>query len=320
MKPMRNTIIPISLLAMLLLGLALTACLPWLRSAGQGAAPTPDAEATQQAALLATQAAQPSPTPVPPTATPAPPTYTPVPPTDTPVPPIKAPVPPTATRKPTATPLPATDTPTPALPTDTPVPTNTPAPTRPPATPTQAVSAAEQHMQQGFGYFEQEAWDQAIAEFDEAVRLDPQLGLAYLGLGYSYALGPGDMARAIPALEKYLQLVPDAENRAEVQADIGLMRQQLASVGPCCPAMEPGKGLLWLENFVGEPLQVDFGTQFGTQAYQVPAKQGDVSGCLCLLQDGGHYILVVKTFTAEGRWELDIVPGQTVHFPLRYAP
>jgi tetratricopeptide (TPR) repeat protein len=181
------------------------------------------------------------------------------------------------------------------------------------------MSPAEQHARQGFNYLDEKTWDKAIAEFEEAIRLDPQFAIAYLGLGYSYALGPGDLAKAIPALEKYLQLEPNAENRADIEADISAMRAQMASIGPCCPSAESGKGLLWIENFVGEPLQVDFGTNLGTQAYEVPAKQGDVSGCLCLSSDAGHYILVVKTMTHQGRWELDIAPGQITHFPLRYA-
>lgn len=290
MKPVCAPIAAPGLVAALALCLALTAC----------AAPTPDTAATQQAARLATQAAQPSPTPVLPTATPAPPTATPKP-SDTPVPP-------TATRTPTRTPVPPTPTRSPS-----------PTPTPPPPTPTPAVSPAEPRVTQGFEYLDEEAWDKAIVEFEEAIRLDPQFAIAYLGLGYSYAFGPGDYAKAVQALEKYLQLEPDAEHRADIESDIKLMRDQMASVGPCCPTAGSGKGLLWIENFVGEPLLVDFGTNLGTQAYEVPAKQNDVSGCLCLSTDAGHYVLVVKTFTHEGRWELDIVPGQVTHFPLRYA-
>ena len=57
---------------------------------------------------------------------------------------------------------------------------------------------------------DQERWDEAIAQFQEAIRLDPGFGFAYLGLGYGYAFGPGDLAQAIEALEKYLQLEPNA--------------------------------------------------------------------------------------------------------------
>jgi hypothetical protein len=79
-------------------------------------APTPDIEATVQAAIMATQAAQPTETPVPPTHTP----------TSSPEP--------TGTSAPTETPIPA---PTRTLtPTHTPVPTATPAPTDTPVPPT----------------------------------------------------------------------------------------------------------------------------------------------------------------------------------------
>jgi hypothetical protein len=95
--------------ALLLLCLALAGC---------SGAPTPDAEADQQTPAAATQAAQPTDTPVPSTDTPVPPTDTPVPPTDTPVPPTDTPVPPSDTPAPTDTLAPPTDTPVP--PTETP--------------------------------------------------------------------------------------------------------------------------------------------------------------------------------------------------------
>ena len=142
-----------------------------------------------------------------------------------------------------------------------------------------------------------------------------------MGLGYAYALGLNDMARSIENLETFLRLVPDAENRPQVEADIQMMREAMADqplIGPCCPVAQPGKGLLWVENFVGEPLQTDIGTNMGTTFYEIPAKQGDVSGCLCLEMDPGHYVLIVKTFTHSGNFEFDIAEGQITHFPLRY--
>ena len=103
-----------------------------------GGTSTPDVAATVQAAVAATQAAQPTEepptpkptdtlvptaTPLPPTATPLPPTATPIPPTDTPVPPTATPIPPTATPvPPMATPVPPTPTPVPVQSTATSVP------------------------------------------------------------------------------------------------------------------------------------------------------------------------------------------------------
>jgi len=129
----------IYLIALLLLCITVSAC---------ASTPTPDVEATEQAALAATQAAQPTDTPVPPTDTPVPstntptPTDTPVPPTDTPTP-TDTPVPPTDTPTPTDTPIPPTDTPAP--PTDTPTPAATATPTvtaPPPPTATPDIGAS----------------------------------------------------------------------------------------------------------------------------------------------------------------------------------
>jgi hypothetical protein len=260
---------------------------------------------------------EPTPTPVPPTDTP-----TPVPPTDTPtsVSPTDTPLPPTDTPTPvppTDTPVPPTDTPVP--PTDIPVPpTDTPAPAAPAPTPTPtpATSSAEEHFEKGFEYFQQEKWDEAIAEFQEAVRLDPDFALACMALGYSY-VNKGEFEQAIEALEKYLQLEPGAENRAQVESDIQQMRAILAqppSTGPCCQPLQAGKGQIWFINYVGEIVRADIGPNY----YEIPPKQGDVDGCLCPQLDPGHYEAILKTGWGELRTEIDVVAGQTLQFPLSY--
>jgi len=117
------------LILLTLMSLLLAAC---------NGTPTPDVEATVQAAVAATQTAQPTEEPpmpkptdtpvpmatlIPPTATPIPPTDTPILPTATSVPPTDTPVPPTATPvPPPATPIPSTATPVPVQPTATSVP------------------------------------------------------------------------------------------------------------------------------------------------------------------------------------------------------
>jgi tetratricopeptide (TPR) repeat protein len=248
---------------------------------------------------------EPTPTPVPPTNTP-----TPVPPTDTPVPPTDTPVPPTDT----PTSVPPTDTPVP--PTDTPVPlTATPVPPAP--TPTPAVSPAVEHFEKGFDYFQQEKWDEAIAEFQEAIRLDPAFSAAYLGLGYSY-VSKREFQKATEALEKYLQLEPGADNRAQVESDIQQMRailDQPPATGPCCEPLQPGKGAIWFINYIGETVRMDMSPYY----FEVPPKQGNVDGCLCPQLDPGHYVTIAATGRGELRTEIDIVAGQTLQFPLSYA-
>jgi tetratricopeptide (TPR) repeat protein len=211
-------------------------------------------------------------------------------------------------------------TPTAVLPISTPVPTalpptDTPAPAAPtPAPP--AVSPAQEHFEKGLEYGNQDKWDEAIAEFQEAIRIDSEFGDAYWGLGYSY-LAKGELGKAIEALEKYLQLEPDASDRAEVEALIQQMQDILASQpppagGPCCQPLQPGKGAIWFENWIGEIVQVDVGPNF----YEVSPKQGDTPGCLCPQLDPGRYPAVLKTGGAEGRWDIEIVAGQTWHQPL----
>jgi hypothetical protein len=267
-----------------------------------------------------------------PTAQPAP-TDTPVPPPNTPVPPTNTPVPPSA-QPPTgtATPTPApTDTPTPK-PTDTPQPSDTPAPTatptlpptdtplptkaaatsQPSPTPTPVGGAAQQHLEQGLVYAKQSQWDQAIAEFEKAVELDATFGPTYMLLGYSYA-SKGETAKAIQALEKYLELEPGADDAAQVRADIDALKSMQAEVGVCCPPLTPGKGLFWFDNHVGQEIQLDFGTNL----YKIAAKQNDVPGCLCLELDPGHHQFILSGFgIVTKHQDIDIVEGEILHWPL----
>jgi tetratricopeptide (TPR) repeat protein len=121
-------------------------------------------------------------------------------------------------------------------------------------------------LEKGFEYYDNEQWDQAIAEFKKAIEVDPNSAFAYAGLGYSYAFGPKDYAAAIKALEKYLQLMPEAEDKAEVEADIQTLRELAAQ-----PALDfdipPGKALFYFANYSGEQWNVDIGPYF----LEVPA-------------------------------------------------
>jgi hypothetical protein len=241
------------LLVLTMLAVALAAC----------SAPQAEVAATPLAEVVVTEATPPADTPIPATDTPAPPTATPVPPTNTPLP-TATPVPPTPTSLPTPTPVPPTPTSVP--------PTNTPtrAPTPTPTPATSAAAEAEVHLQQGSEYYDTEEYDQAIAEFQEAIQLDAKFAYAYLGLGYSYALGPRDWAKAIEALETYLQLMPDAENRAQVEADIQEMRRIAGD--PIAGIQIPeGKALFYFRNYTGQVWQIDIGPYF----LEVPPRQPD---------------------------------------------
>ena len=294
-----KTTIKVSILWLCLCGLLLSAC---------QATPTPDVEATAQAALKATAAAQPTNTPVPPTDTPLPPTATPTP-TDTPLPPTNTP-----------TPVPPTKTPTPA-PTNTPLPANTPTPAPPKATPTPAGPSAEDLFQQGLDAFDQKQWDKALAAFQEAARLDPEMAEAYLGLGYSYALGPGDFAKAVQALEKYLQLAPDAKTRTQVQADIEQMKGLVNSLPSGLPDLKPspGKAIFAFINYT----DVDWNVDVGSYLLQVAGNKPGQPYALATIEiDPGTYTWkaasldgrsVVTTQNRDRGFEFTVAAGE-VHF------
>jgi tetratricopeptide (TPR) repeat protein len=88
------------------------------------------------------------------------------------------------------TPLP----PTPIPPTPTPVATSTP--------------SADDHIEQGMAYVEQGKRDEAIAEFQKAIELEPDNADAYRNLGTVY-VEQGKYEESVAAYEKAIELAPD---------------------------------------------------------------------------------------------------------------
>jgi tetratricopeptide (TPR) repeat protein len=236
-----------------------------------------------------------------------PPTATPVPPTDTPAPPTDTPVPPTNT--------PAAASDTLGAHTDTPAPTDTPVP--PTNTPEQSASSpAEPYVMQGFDYLQKEQWDEAISEFNEAIRLDPQFGYAYMGLGYAHAFGSGDFPTAIENLETYLQLVPDADNRAQVEADIQQMRELMASPPQPSISIPPGQGALVMYNCRGgDTVTVD------VIPVGILQELGPMVGDNCtvggpIFLNPGEYILkaAIAGVPSQGESTINITAGEVLEF------
>jgi serine/threonine protein kinase/tetratricopeptide (TPR) repeat protein len=69
---------------------------------------------------------------------------------------------------------------------------------------------ADAHMWLGAGLLTLGQVDDAIASINEAIRLEPENGQAYQGLGRAYWVGKGDFAAAIPAFRKAIELNPEA--------------------------------------------------------------------------------------------------------------
>ena len=251
-----------------------------------------------------------TPTPEPPTATPTDTdTPTPEPPTDTPTP----------TNTNTPTPEPPTDTPTPEPPTATPAPpTATPVPVTPSSTPippppTPSTSSARIHWATGREFLDQDNWEQAVAEFRLALDLDPNLASAHRDIGFGY-YQLDQRSLTIFHLQKYLELTPDAPERADLEPVIARLKLLEDSNIP------PGHGLLIVTNYVGGRATVDINGQkhevAGTD--EVPG-----GGQISIPLPAGHYPAGVSGFAAAGEQfygnvEFDIVEGEILEWPLYY--
>ncbi len=92
-----------------------------------------------------------------------------------------------------------------------------------------ADDAARRHFRLGQAHYENGEFAEAATEFDEAYRLSQRPQLLY-NIYVSYR-DAGDLPHAAEALRTYLQLVPDAENGAQLRARLASMERLLTSHG-----------------------------------------------------------------------------------------
>ena len=78
----------------------------------------------------------------------------------------------------------------------------------------------------------------------------------------------------------------------------------------CCKPAPAGLGWLWFDNHVEEIVSADV----GLKTHEIPAKQGDVAGCLCQPFDPGRYTVILHTGTHEVRLDVDVVAGEVRPF------
>jgi hypothetical protein len=69
---------------------------------------------------------------------------------------------------------------------------------------------------------------------------------------------------------------------------------------------------------VGEVVQLDIGKGNDTSYHEIPAKEGDQAGCLCLALEPGRWTVMLKTYTHAGTFEVDIEAGGIIRFPVGY--
>ncbi len=144
--------------------------------------------------------------------------------------------------------------------------------------------------------FDAEKWDAAIADFQQAIELDSTLSLAYVGLGYSYAFGPGDYNKAIEMLEKYLELSPNSDNRADIESDLQRLQELVAST-PSLPEFDvpPGKALFVFINYTHLDWNIDVGPYFVQSPGRAPDQESSISS---IVIDPGTYTW--KGISADG--------------------
>ncbi|MFN2290172.1 MAG: tetratricopeptide repeat protein [Anaerolineae bacterium] len=97
-----------------------------------------------------------------------------------------------------------------------------PPPTAVPPTPTAAITptpSAGEHLDKGNDYLDQGQFDQAIAEFQAAIQLDPDLTNAHYNLGLAYQK-QDKLDEAAAAYQEAIQLDPDL---AEAHNNLGLI-------------------------------------------------------------------------------------------------
>ena len=89
----------------------------------------------------------------------------------------------------------------------------------------------QEYINLGGIYYQLQAWDRAIEQFQTAINLKPDLPNAYYNLGFAY-WQKGDLQNAKVALEQVKQLVSDnKDNLAKINDDLKTLEDQIAQGG-----------------------------------------------------------------------------------------
>ena len=94
---------------------------------------------------------------------------------------------------------------------------------------TTAFADARQHFLAGQDYYTQGRYEKAIAEFEEAYRLDPRPLLLY-NIGQAWEK-LGDLVKAIDYLKKYLEADPNNEERTTLLNKVASLQERLDATG-----------------------------------------------------------------------------------------
>ncbi len=118
------------------------------------------------------------------------------------------------------------------------------------------LEPAEQHYNRAVDLGEEEErWEDAIAEFDKAIELDPNLALAYSGRGHSY-VELGNVEQAIVDYDQAIELDPDLalayRGRGLAYAELGDVDQGLADLEKALALESDRNARVQLEEIIEE--------------------------------------------------------------------
>ncbi|HEY86335.1 MAG TPA: tetratricopeptide repeat protein, partial [Chloroflexi bacterium] len=140
------------------------------------------------------------------------------------------------------------------------------------------------HYNWGNIHYKQGQVDQAIAKWQEATRLDPNYPNTHKNLGIGY-LEREQTAEALAEFEIYLQLAPDASDKAAVEEEIARLNAQLSPSSEEGQDPQSGKDMLITEDEANA-------FYVGTWKFDADSRnEGDTpSDCRDFLDDSGEEI------------------------------
>jgi formylglycine-generating enzyme required for sulfatase activity len=147
------------------------------------------------------------------------------------------------------------------------------------------------------------------------IRRDPDLTYTDIGFRCVWSFQLADTQTPMPPTDTS-PLVPTAPPPTDTPTPVA----SVAS-GPCCEPLQPGKGMLWFENFAAFEGAASLGSErypIGKRQYE--AGEAGPTGCLCLQVDPGSHEITVADRWSSPRWEtklwIDVVAGQIWHLPI----
>ncbi len=171
--------------------------------------------------------------------------------------------------------------------------------------------SARAHYASGRAYYDQGRYEDALREFEEALRAAPDAQKGLMAFNVAQAQERlGRIADAVASFQRYLELVPEAEDRATVTERIRTLQGRLAETGIALTASEEGARVF-----------VD-GQESGTTPLAEPIRVGPGSHELRVEKEGFQTFRLRVSVEAGRRVETEVtlVPVERTPEPVERAP